>query len=156
MLSKWVSNPYYNASYTVSDSISLLCLPTFYNDPTKWLNMYIEGFVYCWLSRSFVFLELFTLFAHGCVCAWMYSCVCRYMERFSINVSERVRKSLQNICINCNYGNMFLPQNVLYTFIYITHSSSFCYDEFQDMRIRCFAMRCRNRANFYELSVTHD
>lgn len=55
-----------------------------------------------------------------------------------------VRKSLQNICINCNYGNMFLPQNVLYTAIYIVHSS-FRYDEFQDMRIRCCAMPRPNR-----------
>lgn len=72
--------------HTVSDSISLFYLPKI--STTTQLNdyMYIEGFVYCWLSRSFVFLELFTLFE----CVWDCVCVCRYMERFSINVSERV------------------------------------------------------------------
>jgi hypothetical protein len=47
---------------------------------------------------------------------------------------------------------MFLPQNVLYTAIYIAHTS-FRYDEFRDMRIR---LRCDAEQNFYELNVTHD
>lgn len=52
---------------------------------------------------------------------------------------------------------MFLPQNVLYTVIYIVHSS-FRYDElFQDMRIRCLCdAETKTEQNFYELNVTHD
>lgn len=79
----------------VSDSISF-CLPTFYNDPTKWLNMYIG---YCILVTESVFRILRIIHivrSHFQSFEWASSereCVraCRYMERFSINVSEEYK-----------------------------------------------------------------
>lgn len=137
---------------TASQWLNLfLCLPTFHNDPTKWLNMYIG---YCILLTESVFRILriihivrFVHFQSFENIVWMRGGCVRVrlsLHGTFFHQTLSVRKSLQNICINCNYGNMFLPQNVLYTAIYIVHSS-FRYDEFQDMRIRCCAMPRPNR-----------
>lgn len=77
---------------TASQWLNLfLCLPTFHNDPTKWLSMYIG---YCILLTESVFRILRIIHIVRMVRrAWRCECVCaracRYMERFSINVSEK-------------------------------------------------------------------
>lgn len=124
------------------------CLPTFNNDPTKWLKPCIGYIVvYLWrLSRSFVFLELFTLFVRSSppseqllvlvnvhVVRGERSCTSFAWNVFPSNIESPCRIYVLTVTM----ATCFATECSLYLHVYMnTQSSSFRYDEFQDMRIQ--------------------
>lgn len=89
---------------TASQWLNLfLCLPTFHNDPTKWLSMYIGYCILLTESVFFVFLELFTLFGwwggHGCARV----CVCARLSLHGTFLHQCFRKKKKSIKVPVEY-----------------------------------------------------
>lgn len=154
--------------------VYIVCIYSFsmYSDDRLTLVVFLELFtiffivVYKYIY-SHVWRQMYMnvyLYVSVCVCVNIYVYNLVWGEWASVFVSDiasiqfircfmmmkNTKKSLQNICINCNYGNMFFATEHR-TLLFLSSSSMMMMMSFQDMRK---SIRVQN-FQLWELSVSY-